>query len=477
MPSVPITFDIQETNAGVAQPVSNETLIMGVAQAGTDNAIVSAGTSTALVSSFTSGPLVQLGANYLTVAKRPQQFMRINDSVAGTLSAVTVVRVAASTGLITTGGSVPIDDYDVQVEILSSGATGTATFRHSLDGGDTFSGTLTVIASFVIPAVGITLTFTDGAGPVFWEDGDLHTFTTIGPTYVLADLQAALDAWIADGNIRVRRVHIMGISSTALHAGIITRMATAEAAFHFATALEESDDQGGGESVATWAASVLSDYSVENSRTNIVAGFIETAQVLDGLQSRRPIAWTVGPRMALIDISEDPGAVVDGPLQNAVRNATHPIPQDMRLVTSLENRGITTLQSYIGLSGAFCAGGFQRVQTTNSFYRTAHRQVMDAACDVAYDVLLPLINTNVAANADGTIQEVEAQSIEGDINTAIEANFVNVSPQRISPRDDGSYAVVDRTNNLVTSEQLNVTIRLGRRGFINNITVPISFST
>ena len=147
MPAVPITVNISANGTRATLPVSNATLVMGTSSSGTDTQLVSVGSTSALVSEFGTGPLVQLGAQYLSLAKAHFYAMRINDSVAATMSAVAYARGGASTGTVANNASAPNDAYNVIIECLLTGVTGTYTYRYSLDGGDNYSGTLVSAAT------------------------------------------------------------------------------------------------------------------------------------------------------------------------------------------------------------------------------------------------------------------------------------------------------------------------------------------
>lgn len=478
MSATPIIFNITK-GAGAPLPVDNATLLIGVAASGTDTAIVKVSNTSELQDEFgETGPLVECAAMYLAQTGRPLYCQRINDSVAPTVSAVTTTRIGTSTGTMATTGSSPRDSYDVLVTVLTTGtvAATSAVVSISFDGGITTYTTRQIAGTISFSMFGITLVFADaGGGPIFFEAGDTFSFTSGAPGWALSDLQACLDAWISS-EYRVRRIHVLGVSSTSIHAGINTRMTTASEQYKFARCLEETDDQGSGESVSTWANGVLVDYNVETPRNAVLAGWIETLMPITGFQLRRPIAWTIGPRLAAIDISEDPGAVIDGPLSGVVVSETYPIPQDGRLNTTLDGRGYTFVQSYIGRSGAYCASGRMRLSVGDQYSRIAHAQVIDEACDQTYNTLLDLINTSVLANADGTIFESEARAIEARVNSVIKQSLVNTVPQRVSPRPNEDYAVVNRTNNIVSTENLIVTVQLTPKGFIGTITVNIGFA-
>lgn len=479
--AAPILVNVVK-GAAAPLPVDNATLLMSTAASGTDTAIVQVANVAAAQAEFgQQGPLQELAALYLARSRRPLYCMRINDSTPGSAGSVTAVRVNSgtpSTGTMATTGSVPVDSYDVVVEVMATGtvAANSAVIRVSFDGGVTWYAERQIAASIAFADFGVTLVFADaGGGPVYFEEGDLFTFATLGPAFSTADLQAALDAWIAS-NIRVRRIHVMGLSSTTLHAAIATRMATAEGVYKNARVIEETDDQGSGESVTTWQAGVLGDYNLETERQMVVPGWVEVLNPISGFQLRRPFAWLVGPRAAAIDISQDVGWVDLGSLAGAVVSDEYPIPQDGTLYPALDGRGYCYPMSRIGRSGVYASGGFMRVSSGDPYYRLATCQVLDEAIDQCVNQLMPYINADILANADGTILESEAAAIDARLNRALRETLVDVSPKRISPADDGVYATVSRDNNIVSTRTLIVTVTLTPKAYLSAITLNIGFA-
>lgn len=489
MSATPISVTVLPGNRAPL-PVSNATLIIGAASAGTDNAIVRVSSTSELLAEFAAastapGPLCHCAALYLSISRQPVYCMRINDSVSATMGSVTKTAAGSTNGSVANNSSTPVDAFSVIIEILSTGtvAAGSFTYRYTLDGGDNYTGIIQGptnaggSANVSLGTTGISVTFADGSSPTGFTNGDLFSFSTTAPGWATSDLQAAIDAWIAS-DVRVRRIHVVGVSSSTIHAALIVRMASAFTGYKYARVLEETDDQGSGESVSTWGASVRSDYASTNNRTVVLPGWIETSLPLNqdnlALQLRRPIAWTIGPRIAAIDVSQDPGAVVDGPLSQVVVSDTYPFAQDARAYTAFEDRGYTVAQSYIGRSGVYCSGAFTRVDSADASYRLAHGQVLDVLLETLYDLLLDYINTNVPANSDGSIAETAAASIEAQLNAAVEQVVVNVTPQRISPSDDRQYVVVDRSNVIASTHELRVTLAYQQRPFINSVALFVS---
>lgn len=492
MSATPITVNVTSGRAAPL-PVTNGTCLFGICSSGTAATPTYVGSITALTSTFGQGPLVDAAALYLQISGQPLYVCRVAQSSAGTMGSVTKVGAGTGTGTVADNSSAPVNGFNFVLVIVSSGtvAAGTFTYRYSTDGGNNY-GPITQgpssgggSANVSLGTTGVSVTFADGGGPTTgYVAGDVFTWTTTPPTYNTTNLTTAVTALIQSNSIRVRRIHAVGTNGGSFHSTLITLAGTtAFNAYKYFRAIEESDDLGAGpESVAAWQAGVLTDFAVQSNRVVVIAGWqqtlLQTQQ--DGVNQQRnvPIAWTVGARIASIDIVQDPGMApsLEGPLPDTVVDSTYPIRQDGRLYTAFEGQGITYGQSYVGLDGLYCAGGFTRIaNSADVYYRLARCQVIDMICEQQYNAMLAYLNTTVVANANGTIAEQAAKAIEGTLNELIDQIAVNVQPQRISPSSSGEYAVVNRSNNIVTTERLEVTTTFVPVGFIGSVVLNIGY--
>ena len=195
MASPRITVSIRDPGLGLVRAADNKFIYFGCSSKGTVNSIVPVTTPAAVEDTFGDGPLAEALAYGLSVAGGPQWGCRLTGTVVGAAGAVTATRVSTSTGLITVAGAA-FDAYEVVVEIMASGTVAVATFRFSLDGGDTWSATITVPSggTYAIARTNLTLTFVPGAGPIMFERGDKHAFTSTAPHYSSTELALGMDA-------------------------------------------------------------------------------------------------------------------------------------------------------------------------------------------------------------------------------------------------------------------------------------------
>jgi hypothetical protein len=492
MSANPVTITVSP-NPGTPLPIQNSTCLFGICSSGTAATPALVGSVLSLTSTYGQGPLVDAAAQYLQITGQPVYVCRVAQTSAGTMGSVTKVGAGSGTGTVSDNSSVPVNKFSFVLVVTTSGtvAAGTFKYKYSTDGGNNYSAITSGptngsgSANVSLGTTGVSITFADGGGPTTgYVAGDVFTWETTWPTYSTGNLTTAVQALIDSPTIRVRRIHAAGTNGASFHATLISLAGTtAFNAYKYFRALEESDDQGSGESVSTWQAGVLTDFATQSNRVVVIAGWqqtlLQTQQ--DGVSQQRtvPIAWSVGPRIAAIDLSQDPGQSpsISGPLPNTVVDSTYPIRQDGRLYTAFEGQGVSYGQSYVGLAGLYSAGAFTRVANSSDvYYWLARCQVIDLICEQLYQGALQYINTNQQANADGTIAEQAAQAIESSLNQLVIQSVVNTSPQRISPDPNNSYVTVDRTNNIVTSGELRVTVTVTPRAFVRTVNITIGYA-
>lgn len=97
-----------------------------------------------------------------------------------------IQQIGVGVGTVVVTGQ-PLNAYDVELEITTSGAPGTGAFRYSLDSGRTWSTSITIDVSgdYAITGTGLTLTF---AGEL--NASDVYLFQTIFPPFPVTDWES-----------------------------------------------------------------------------------------------------------------------------------------------------------------------------------------------------------------------------------------------------------------------------------------------
>lgn len=451
LPDVNLT--IQDGALGVLLP-SNDgaSLKFGVATSGTVNTIYALTTLKQVKDTFGSGPLAEALATHIALSGKPVYGVRVNASVAGTIGTITKGRALAPT--ITAAGTV-LDAFQVQLEVLATGALGAATFKYSLDGGDNYSAE-TVVPSggtFVLPNTGVTLTFPSGT----YEDGDTYSFDTVAPAYSLSDLNAAIDVVLADKR-EWGFMHVVGAASSTIFAGVATRLAEATSVFRYAFAvLEAADDTD---------ANLITAYSNSaDSRVGVVAGYVEQVSPLTGRVHKRSAAWAYCGRLAAIPPQQDPGRVLTGALPGI-----NSLYRDEFATPGLDSARFTTLRTIIGRAGYWVTNGRLMAAEGSDYDLVQNRRVMDKACRVARNAALQFLNDNVLVDpATGYISEIEAQKIEAFISAQLAASLVTTG------NATDVQAIVRRDNNILSDRTLYVSIRVLPVAYVKYIEIDIGF--
>lgn len=192
----------------VGDAADNIHIKVGVCSSGTVGTLYSFSDINTIKTTLGNGPLARAAAfalNSPTLAKSgsPVYCVRLTASVAGVFSTVQKTAIGSSTGTVsvagTSGSSGPHDRYVVIVEITRTGTVGVGAFRYSLDNGTNHSVEINIPGggTYDIPNTNMTLTFTPGAGAVYFEDGDLFAFRTVAPSFSTSDLSTAMTAIFA----------------------------------------------------------------------------------------------------------------------------------------------------------------------------------------------------------------------------------------------------------------------------------------
>lgn len=468
-----VTISIQDGQLGVVSTGSSVQAVLGISSTGTPNQPSSFSTVRDLTDAFGSGPGVEAAALAIQ-AGSSVQFVKIAQAADGTHG--TISTSVAGTSVITVDAATtkPADDFDLQVVFTTGGTRGTAgiKYRYSYDGGRSLSPTqaLGTLTKIEVPDA---VTFALAAGTIV--AGDSVSLRANAPTYSTTELGAALDAF-ALSNVRCRTVHVVGPMTASL-GGIVDSKLTAMAAASKPRAwLGNTRMPNAGETDAAYqtAMQAISD-AYSTVRGALCAGAVKQISAVSGRQYRRPLSFRVAAEQSTaseeIDIADvNRGALVGTQLLDDNGNpeaqfhdeASRPGLDDMRFITA---RTWPTLAGvYVTRPRVFSAEG-------SDFRLIPHRLVMDLAHETAYGNLLRRLNQPVIIDsATGRITEADAKEIEAGCTAALSAALL------AKPKASAVSVSVSRTDNLLSTGVLHVTIRVIPLAYIEFLEVQLSFS-
>ena len=387
-------------------------------------------------------------------------------------------------GLLAVTGS-PLDAYQVSVRIVRPGASlasNVATYRLSLDGGRTYGDEMAMPVNGVVTPTntGLTLTFTNGGGGggggggSAFSEGDLVEFRTSAPSPTLSNLNAAWAGMIANNN-DVEVVHIVGAVDSITATGIASLASAALTSAKPRIVLLEARDQGSGESEAAWMQSLNDDFAnFVSDRVGIVAGAAEVYLSAVGRYGRRRAGMVVAARAGLVAISEDLAWVARGALPSVTA-----IYHDEEANPGLNAGRFITLRQHQGLPGYYITNPLLMAAPDSDFQLLQYRRVWDRAFRVLRRVMLRYLSQDLALNPPGVqaplfaggLDEIDAGNIEDAASDALNTALVQTTPRHAT----AITVAVNRTNDVLATQELDVTFGIQPKGYAKKITNRLGF--
>jgi hypothetical protein len=372
-----VRIDIQDGGLGIlAASLEGKQAKVGVCSAGTVNEIIALSDRDQIEAALGTGPLADACFDSFSAGAGIIYAVRADGDVPGSIGAVTATKTG--TGNMTAAGT-PLDAYQVIVEIVDAGGLNAATFKYSLDGGNTYSQKITVpgAGSYPISGTGITLTFTTAAGTAF-ENGDQYAFTATAPTASIAAVNAAIDALLYS-SYEYEFIHVVGPSDNTLWAALATRAAEAEDKFRYIHFVAEARGPNPGETVDQWVTALVTMRgSFASTRVSVVAGRLELTDGKTGLVVDHNGAGVYCGRVSALKVQESPGKVIVGSLSGVV--GLNPAGINEGHITTLDEAGYITFRQYTGLSGFYITNGRIMAEKVSDFQYVELRRPMDKLC-------------------------------------------------------------------------------------------------
>lgn len=455
-------------------PASSDSVIAayGVCSLGTAEQLYVLTDPSKIAETIGYGPGAEFCAHVLSQAPGSVVlFVPVDSDVTGSNGSVT--NNGTGDGVVGVTGT-PLDDYRGAVKITKAGVLGTARFRYALDyrtnaDGDTvatWSAEYATAATFALPgsSTGLTLTFAD-AGSTHFVLGDVHTWESTAPGYTTtpgADARAVILASSREyaGIFQVGEPDDEDDGATL--AGVLaTEMATAFAAHRYTFAAfglpAVSDEED-----------ILDAFDeVFSTRLAIACRHVDIVSAISKLVHKRSVLWAAAAEMLRFSLSEDLGQVSHGPL-----SATYTrLYGDERKTPGLDEAGFITARTYLGIAGNYVTHGRMKTLDTSDYKWLTHRRIMDRACKVSRTRLLTsYLNAKIlVSKTTGRILEKEALAIEANVNADLESALV--APTHAS----GSSVLVNRTDNILSTENLRADVRVIPPGYARAITETIGF--
>ncbi len=476
-------LSVNDPGLGLVETNASTPLVLGTAELGTNYEKLSHSNKNDVVAAYGQGPLAEAVCHMLDIAGGPVQSMKVDGTVASTIGAVTPILVSTATGTITTGGTA-LDAYEAIVEILTTGSVAAADFqfRFSLDDGRTFSEPIAVPAAgtYAIPNSGVTITFVDGAGPIFFEAGDLHEFDTTEPYYSVTELALAVTALLAAsldwGYLVVTGTPASAADGATFFAALATHLTTFFNNFHYVRAIMSASDDTEANVITSFAA-------VEDERISAVYSTADTTSGKPNAGYGTPkmsALVTVAARAAAVLISTDLARVASGSLTGVIE-----IGHDESQSETLDSQRITTLRTWPGRAGFYITNARLKSAAGSDFRYWQHGRIMDLACATTFQFQQLFISAAVRVNGGaaganpvpGSIDERDAQRYETVGDRALSGKLKQPDNAEGSRGHVSDLAyTIDRDNDVLTTEAILSEVAIRPLAYPKTITTQLGFT-
>lgn len=481
-------LNIKDPGLGTVGQVDRNVLVLGTSSSGAVDTLRSFSKKQDVVDTFGQGPMPEDVCRILDIAGGPVYAMRLTGSVAGASGSVTKTAIGSSTGTLAVTVGTAYDSYRVIVEITKSGTTGAGEFRYSLDyttnaedatannQGRTFSGDIVIPSggAYIIPDTGLTITFTPGAGPVFFEDGDIFRFDCTAPLYSTTELASAVTALLLTttpfSTVVLVGEHATAAASATMFAAFNTHLTSLQSQFRFVRGIMD-----GGSLENNRATAITAHASSQSSRISLCYGYadITSSKPIVGWGTpQRSYVGLVASRVASDKISTDSARVASGAIPGVVAIRT-----DEERSPLLNAANFTTMRTWQGEPGFYITQNNLRSPSGSDFQYWQHGAVMDVASTTVVKAQQPFVKRSVRVNENGTINNTEAVQMETDVQSALRSNLVDPKNEDGNKGhiSDFGYAI-DRENDVLGSETILTTTKIRPLGYPSIISSEIGFS-
>ncbi len=146
----------------------------------------------------------------------------------------------------------------------------------------------------------------------------------------------------------------------------------------------------------------------------------------------------------------------------------------------INDKGFITFRTFVGKSGYYFTDDKLAVDPTDDYALIPRRRVIDKAFRIGYKTLVDELNDEIPVTDDGTIPASIVKSIQNKVEVAIENGMTAYGNLGIDPGDStdtGVQCYIDHTQNVVSTSELAVKLRVKPYGYAKYIDLYLGFKT
>lgn len=218
------------------------------------------------------------------------------------------------------------------------------------------------------------------------------------------------------------------------------------------------------------AADVPDLTALAYNRVGVFIGDVVTASI------NAAVGMLAG-RIASAPVQRNIGRVASGPLapvEMFIGSAS--VDEAMSVVDALYAKGYITPRIYVGLPGYYLVDDHLAVAGTDDYAHLTARRTVDKAARIAYLTMLQFLLDEIELNTDGTMQQPVLKSWQAAVVDAIN-NQMTASGELSVVDGSGCKFYIDPAQNVLSTSQVEGTLKVRPFGYARDITVNIGFLT
>lgn len=460
---------------GVLPPSSGKLLaVVGASSLGAINEPSTWRNPRAFAAAKGVGPGVEAAAHAMELYGKPVVFVRTGDAVAGDYGVIDETGVVGTAVITKTPATEPLDDYEVVVEIIVGGTTGTTgiTWRWSVDDGRTWSAVQSLGTALVFALAGTGVSFTVGTGTTLIA-GDTWSCTTTAPQWNDTEIATALDA-LKVSQVSWEIAEIVGPIDADAFTVIDGKVAGMAAAGKYRAWTGNVVIPGAAETEAAYLAAQSTAFASKASVHGMLcAGACNMVSSVTGRTQRRPVSYAIAAREAASSQEKNIANILHmGALKNvSIRDANgSPDEHDETANPGLADARFTTLRTWEGRQGVYVNEPLIFSATGSDFTLMAHRRVMNLALEILRAYFEERCSRPIRVDkTTGFILESEALEMESGANARLRAALLT------TPKASNAYCVIARDENVLSTRTVSGEARIVPLAYPRTFEITVGF--
>lgn len=185
-------------------------------------------------------------------------------------------------------------------------------------------------------------------------------------------------------------------------------------------------------------------------------------------------------KLARIPVQRNLGRVKDGAILGVTEAYLGTTLVQSADVASVHDKGYITLRTHTGRSGYYFSDDPLAAPVTDDYNHITARRTVDKASRIAYDTLINELLDEVPVTDEGKISVAYAKSLENKVESAIINSMTSAGELGNDPAnqdDKGLQMFVNWDQNIVSTGQVNATLKVKPFGYARYITINLGFQT